>query len=84
MGEVAVTAYGAGADEAALLQCRPLTRTDESAPVQAKPLAAARRCSNDEKNKKSHRARAVQKLRPALEALIDSRLSTVARVVGSK
>lgn len=40
--------------------------------------------SDDEKNTKSHRARAVKALRPALEALIDSRLSQVARVVGSK
>lgn len=39
---------------------------------------------DDEKNTKSHRARAVQKLRPALEALIEARLSTVARVVSSK
>lgn len=40
--------------------------------------------SDDEKNTKSHRARAVKALRPALEALIESRLSQVARVVGSK
>lgn len=40
--------------------------------------------SDDEKNTKSHRARAVQQLRPALEALIESRLSSVARVVGTK
>jgi XTP/dITP diphosphohydrolase len=40
--------------------------------------------SDEEKNTKSHRARAVQMLRPALEALIESRLSMVARVVGSK
>jgi XTP/dITP diphosphohydrolase len=40
--------------------------------------------SDEEKNTKSHRARAVQQLRPALEALIESRLSSVARVVGTK
>ena len=40
--------------------------------------------SDDEKNTKSHRARAVKALRPALEALIESRLSQVARVMGSK
>lgn len=40
--------------------------------------------SDDEKNTKSHRARAVQQLRPAIEALIEARLSTVGRVVGSK
>lgn len=40
--------------------------------------------SDDEKNTKSHRARAVQQLRPALEAMIESRLSAVARVVGTK
>ena len=40
--------------------------------------------SDEEKNTKSHRARAVQQLRPALEALIESRLSSVARVVGIK
>lgn len=40
--------------------------------------------SDDEKNTKSHRARAVQQLRPALEAWIESRLSSVARVVGTK
>ena len=40
--------------------------------------------SDDEKNTKSHRARAVQKLRPAIKALIDLRLSAVARVIGSK
>jgi len=40
--------------------------------------------SDDEKNTKSHRARAVKSLRPAIEALIESRLSTVARVVGTK
>jgi XTP/dITP diphosphohydrolase len=40
--------------------------------------------SDDEKNTKSHRARAVQKLRPALEALVESRVALVARVVGSK
>lgn len=38
----------------------------------------------EEKNKKSHRARAVQALRPALEALIDARLSSMAHVVGAK
>lgn len=40
--------------------------------------------SDEEKNTKSHRARAVKGLRPAIEALIASRLSLVARVVGSK
>ncbi len=40
--------------------------------------------SDEEKNTKSHRARAVQQLRPALEALIESRMSSVARVVSSK
>ena len=40
--------------------------------------------SDEEKNTKSHRARAVQMLRPALEALIESRMSSVARVVSSK
>jgi XTP/dITP diphosphohydrolase len=40
--------------------------------------------TDDEKNTKSHRARAVKQLRPAIEALIESRLSTVGRVVGSK
>lgn len=40
--------------------------------------------SDEEKNTKSHRARAVRQLRPALEALIESRLSSVARVVGTK
>lgn len=40
--------------------------------------------SDEEKNTKSHRARAVLQIRPALEALIESRLSSVARVVSSK
>jgi len=40
--------------------------------------------SDEEKNTRSHRARAVKKLRPALEALIEARLSLVARIVGSK
>jgi XTP/dITP diphosphohydrolase len=39
---------------------------------------------DEEKNKRSHRARAVQALRPALEALIEARLSSMAQVVGSK
>jgi XTP/dITP diphosphohydrolase len=40
--------------------------------------------TDEEKNTKSHRARAVHGLRPALEALIESRFKMVAHVVGSK
>ncbi len=40
--------------------------------------------SDEEKNRLSHRAHAVRALRPAIEALIESRLSTLSQVVGSR
>jgi XTP/dITP diphosphohydrolase len=40
--------------------------------------------SDEEKNRLSHRAQAVRALRPAIEALIESRLSTLSQVVGSR